>query len=343
MTLNMLVFEYREVEKKFFREHKFDNLNIKFYKEALTPEFLETISQEILNDTCIISVFINSVVNEKVVKEFKNLRIIATRSTGYDHIDLRACSNKNVAVVNVENYGATSVAQYTFGLILLLVRKVIPAITVVKENIHKSDMIFNGKDLSKMTIGVVGTGAIGAAVCRLAKCFGMKILAYDVCQKKELVEELKLEYMSLEELLEKSDIVTAHVPYTGHNYHMFSGKQFSMMKKDAYFLNTSRGEIVDLPALYEYVENGHIAGVALDVLTCESIGFSCKQLASKLNKESLECYNEAKAVEKLCKYDNVIITPHIAYSTQDAVDYILESTMRSINHIICGGDTNRIV
>ena len=342
MTLNLLVFDYREVEKKFFRTNKFDNFNIKFYTASLTPETVDNIPGEILDNTNVISVFIDSVIDGKVINAFKNLRIISTRSTGYDHIDLNACRNKNIAVVNVENYGETSVSQYTFGLILSLVRKIFPAVKAVK-NCESEEINFNGRDISKLTLGVVGTGSIGAAVCGLAKCFKMNILAYDINQKRELDGVQDLKYVTFDELLQKSDIITIHVPYTGQNYHMFSHEQFNMMKNGAYFINTSRGELVDLQELYKHIENGKIAGAALDVLMCESINFKCKKLAEDLGKESFECYNEAKTVEKLRDFDNVLITPHIAYDTQDSVDYILSVTMRSIREVIYGGKVSRIV
>ena len=342
MTLNMLVFEYREVEKNFFGTNKFDNFNIKFYTDTLTPETVENFPEDILENTNVISVFINSVINEKVINAFKNLRIISTRSTGYDHIDLNACQNKNIAVINVENYGETSVAQYTFGLIIMLVRKIYAAAISVK-NCENTNMNFNGRDISKLTIGVIGTGAIGSAVCRLAKCFGMNILASDINPKRELEELSGFKYVNLEELLKKSDIVTIHVPYTGHNYHMISQNQFELMKESACIINTSRGELINLQALYDRIKNGKLAGAALDVLMCESISFNCKKFAENINQESLKCYNEVKTVEKLNKYHNVIITPHIAYDTLDSVNYILEVTMRSIKEVLYGGKASGII
>ena len=118
MTQKMLFFDYRYVEDKFFKNHTFNNFEISFYTQSLTPEVVKTLPDEILETTTIISVFIDSVVTDEVINAFKNLRIIATRSTGYDHINLTAAKNKNIAVVNVENYGETSVAQYTFGLVI---------------------------------------------------------------------------------------------------------------------------------------------------------------------------------------------------------------------------------
>lgn len=342
MPMNMLVFEYRDVEKKFFTDNKFENYNISFYQDALTPEFVQSIPEDVRDNTNIISVFINSLIDESVINSFKNLRIVSTRSTGYDHIDLSACKNKNVAVVNVENYGKTVVAQFTLGLMILLVRKIFPAAMCIKE-CRKYETFYNGRDMSKLTLGVAGTGAIGASVCRLAKCMNMNIIAYDVVEKHELEEEINLKYVSFEELLEKSDIITLHMPYTGHNYHMFGSAQFDMMKQGVFFINTSRGELVDLISLYNNIESGKVQGAALDVLTCENVSFSCENFAAKMSPIPLECANEVKYVQKLLQFKNVIITPHIAYDTQDSVDYILDVTMRSISDVIYGGKMSRVV
>lgn len=340
--MNMLVFEFREAEKKFFEENNFQDFNITFFPECLNEEFVETLAPELLEDTNIISVFINSVVNKNVIDKFKNLRVISTRSTGYDHICVESCQYKNIAVTNVTNYGETSVAQFTFGLMIALIRN-IPSAAIAFKNSESSSQTFIGRDLSKLTLGVVGTGAIGASVCKTANSFGMNILGYDVKHKQELVDKFNVKYVSFDELVKLSDIISLHLPYTGENYHMFDEKTFSEMKENSYFVNTSRGELVDLGALYKYIANGKIKGAALDVLTCESLNFSCPG-QKKLDEEiQLDCLEELLYVEKLNRFDNVIITPHIAYETQDAIDYILEKTMENIKNIINGDKMCRIV
>ena len=340
--MNMLVFEFREAEKKFFEENNFQDFNITFFPECLNEEFVETLAPELLEDTNIISVFINSVVNKNVIDKFKNLRVISTRSTGYDHICVESCQYKNIAVTNVTNYGETSVAQFTFGLMIALIRN-IPSAAIAFKNSESSSQTFIGRDLSKLTLGVVGTGAIGASVCKTANSFGMNILGYDVKHKQELVDKFNVKYVAFDELVKLSDIISLHLPYTGENYHMFDEKTFSEMKENSYFVNTSRGELVDLGALYKYIANGKIKGAALDVLTCESLNFSCPG-QKKLDEEiQLDCLEELLYVEKLNRFDNVIITPHIAYETQDAIDYILEKTMENIKNIINGDKMCRIV
>ena len=333
MSVKMLVFDFRDSEKKFFEENKFENFDITFIKESLNEDTVNNLTDEQLEHTAVISVFVDSEVTQPVIDRFRNLRIVSTRSTGIDHINHKACVDKNIDVINVGNYGARSVAQYTIGLMIALIRKIVPASRYVLNKDRACDT-FIGRDISKLTIGVVGTGAIGASVCNLAKAIGMRVLAYDLTCRQELLE--KVEYTDFNTLLSQSDVITLHVPYTGDNYHMISTEQFKMMKKDAYIINTSRGEILDTIALYDAVCTNEIAGAGLDVVACETYSFKCNQFAKRLG-EDLMCMREAETVEKLAQMPNVIITPHIAYETQDAVDYLLEMSFKGIQDCIQGG------
>lgn len=127
MAIKLLVFDFRESERDFFRSHELENFEITFFPESLNKETLKNLSSDLLEQTAVISVFVDSEVTEDVINSFKNLRIISTRSTGVEHINKKAADAKNIAVVNVEGYGARPVAQYTIGLILALVRQIIPA------------------------------------------------------------------------------------------------------------------------------------------------------------------------------------------------------------------------
>ncbi len=336
MSINMLVFDYRDTEQAFFGNNHFQNFNIRFFKESLNEESIKSLTQEDLDGVMIISVFIDSELTEDVINSFKNLRIISTRSTGIDHINTKAAERRNIKIINVMNYGSTSVAQYTFGLILALVRNIVYAADCTKQY-RAGSISFIGRDISVLTLGVVGTGAIGGAVCRLAAAFGMKIYAYDLNEKQELKEGCNVEYVSLEYLLQNSDIVTLHLPYTGINKNMISYPQFAMMKENAYLINTSRGEMVDIKALKTALDDKQIKGAALDVLSCENYNVKCEELVKEPDSISLECQEEVKITREIIKYPNVIITPHIAYETQESVDYILQKTFDGIIDTIKGG------
>ncbi len=339
MSIKMLVFDYRESERKFFGNNKFENFDITFYSESLNEDSVKNLPLEQLEHTMVVSVFIDSELTEDVINSFKNLRIISTRSTGVNHINLKTAEAKNIAVINVEGYGSKSVAQFTIGLMINLVRKIIPASRyILSENESCSN--FLGRDLSKLTLGVMGTGAIGSAVCKLASVFGMKVLTYDITKKQELISKYDVRYVDFDTLLKQSDILTLHMPYTGNNFHLISQKQFEMMKDTAFVINTSRGEILDTIALYNALNENKLGGAALDVVMCEQLSFKCSQFEKKLNND-LKCLEEARVVKELAKMDNVIITPHIAYETQDAIDYILEISFKGILDIIKGGSQYR--
>lgn len=339
MAIKMLIFDYRETEHKFFEENKFDNYDIKFFDFSLNEENLEKIPEEEKNQASIISVFINSVLTKDVINSFKNLRAIATRSTGYDTIDKTACIQRNIALLNVQNYGETAVAEFTIGLIIGIARNIFKAVIDVK-NKNFAEKSFVGRDLEKLTLGVIGTGAIGAAVCRLAHAFGMKILAYDLSEKNELIEKYNVNFTTLDFLARNSDVISLHVPYTGDNYHMFAKHEFDLMKDKSYFINVARGEVVDLKYLKENLDNGKILGAALDVVACATT--DCEGLVQKLETSSLECFENSKIVKELIDMPNVVVTPHIAYESQDAIDYILRMTFDGISDFINGGSKNRV-
>lgn len=342
MAIKMLIFDYRETEYKYFENNKFDNFDIKFYDFSLSEETINFVDKDDLEHAMVISVFINSLLTQDVINRFKNLRIIATRSTGYDNINTKACQNRNISVVNVQKYGETAVAEFTLGLMISLVRNLPQGFLSVRENTFKGQS-FVGRDLKELTLGVVGTGAIGASVCRLANAFGMKILAYDLTPKNELTEKYGVKYTTLEAMITNSDIITLHLPYTGDNYHMFSKHQFDLMKKNSYFINVSRGELVDNVHLKENIVNGKLVGVALDVVACEAPCDACIRMADNLEVSSLECLKESEIIKELIAMPNVIITPHMAYESQDAIDYILNTTFDSIKDCINGGNQNRII
>lgn len=343
MAIKMLLFDYRDTEKPFFENNDtMDSFDITYICDPLNEETVNNLTDEQKENTQVVSVFIDSDVTENVINQFRNLRVISTRSTGYDHISKKASINKNIAVVNVENYGATAVAEYTIGLIIALTRNIIPANLFIK-NLQKTYSTFVGRDLKHLTIGVVGTGSIGASVCKLGKAFGSRIIAYDKKEKQELAEKYGVEYVSFEELIKQSDVITLHLPYTGDNYHMFGEHEFSLMKENSYFVNTSRGELIDINKLYKVIAEKKIKGAALDVVACESLSFHCDDLVNNLDKLPLDCLQENYVVQKLAEFPNVIITPHIAYDTQDAIDYILEKTFEGIKDYLSGGHDFKVI
>lgn len=340
MACKMLIFDLRKAEKKFFNENKFENFEIKFFTDNLNEETVENIPQEDLENAMIISVFTTSKITEKVLEKFKNLRIVSTRSTGCEHIDFKPCISKNIAIINIEKYGNNSVAQFTFTLILALVRQLFPAILAVKNSTCLRNN-FTGRNLSNLTLGIIGTGAIGASVCKIAHTFDMNILAYDITPKEELKEKYNVKYIEMDKLLRNSDIVSLHLPYNKDTYHIMSENEFKKMKNNSYFINVSRGELVDLEALLKYVKNGKLQGVGLDVVAC--VDSNCLEDVKKIERTSLQCLEESKVVMELNSYSNVLITPHMSFETQESVDFILEKTFDGLKDFVSGGHKYRII
>lgn len=332
MSRRMLIFDVKSSEKSFFTEDSdyFREYDIDFFHEPLNEQTLNNISDDDKEKTEIISVFVSSDITKKVLEDFKNLKVIASRSTGIDHIDVEECNRRGIKVFNVKNYGETTVVQFTFGLILALVRKIVPGANDVKK-LQISNDKYTGRDLGSMTIGIIGTGAIGCGMCKIAHAFSMKILAYDFEKNEEMIDKYNVNYVELKELLNKSDIITLHIPYTEKNYHFISQNEFEMMKPNAYLINTARGELIDIKALYEAIVNKKLKGVALDVTECENISFYTEDFAKTISKTTTNCMESALLIQKITELDNVIVTPHIAYDTAEAVASILESTFKNIN------------
>lgn len=336
MAIKMLMFDVRNCEREFLENEPPENFEIKLYPYCLNEQTVKDIPQDELDSAMVISVFLDSEVTESVINSFKNLRIISSRTSGIDHISKSAAEKKNIDIVNVEGYSAKTAAQYTIGLMIALVRNIIP----LSKFLERGEITdYTGYDISKLTMGVIGTGATGAEVCKIAQGIGMNVIAYDIVQKQELINKTDAKYVDFETLLKESDIITIHIPYI-INRNLIAKEQFDLMKKSAYLINISRPEIVNMRDLNEAIKNCKIQGAALDIRTCSSANPNCAKLSEKM-KNSLECYEETIIINELSKFDNVIITPHIAYKTEDVMKYILKTSIRGILDCIKGGTSFR--
>lgn len=335
--MKMLMFDFRDSEKDFFKRNDFQDFDITYICEPLNE--MSQLSEKQYEETDVISVFISSTLSEEVLKKFKNLRVIATRSTGFNHIDIKYCSQNNIAVFNVEEYGQTSVAQFTFALLLALVRNLFPAnLDIQRGYINHAN--YEGRNLNKMTIGIIGCGAIGSMVAKIAHSFNMKVLVCSYIKRSDV--SIFADYVSMEELLRESDIVTLHLPYNTENYHMMGKAEFDMMKEGSYFINTARGELIDVVALYENLINGKLKGAALDVLECEYLALSPENLVDDIREDNTNCVASALITQKFLGMQNVIITPHIAYNTEESVETLLETTFNNIRDYYKGVRNNQV-
>lgn len=325
--------------EKLHLERKLKELNIDaeihFTKEALTES-----NVELYKDAEIISVFIYSEITKKVIDNMPNLKFIITRSATYEHIDVEYAKEKGILVSYIPGYGNNTVAEFTFAMILALARKLKPMIKNTMENRFTREGLM-GIDILGKTIGIIGTGRIGAHVARLAHGFGMNILAYDRSKKPELIEKYGVEYVGLEELLMRSDIVTVHLPYTRSTKYTINKFNIKLMKLDAMLINTSRGAVVEMDAVVEALKEGRLAGgVALDTLE-EEIG----REEELLKRDEVPAIKIEKAAEKyyLLNEDNVILSPHLAYYTKDALERILDLTVEEIALFLKGEKPKNLV
>lgn len=301
-------------------------------KTEITPEMAEA---------NVISCFTFSRVSAEVLKKFPNLKLIALRSVGFNHIDIDYCKENGIAVVNSLGYGNVTVAEFAFGLMLDVMRKVTRSYENLKEEQPYADN-YMGFELKNRTLGIIGTGAIGAEAARIANGFGMKIFAYDIYPKQELVEKYNVKYIELDELLKASDVISLHAPLTDENYHMINDERISLMKPNAVVINTARGELVDTQALYEALSQNKIFAAGLDVLEAENMLI---QPDKTLDFDYLtnDVIRQTLLNERLLKLHNVVVTPHIAYNTQEAQERILSITMDNINAFFNGEIKNSVI
>ncbi|MBI4474869.1 MAG: hydroxyacid dehydrogenase [Acidobacteria bacterium] len=279
--------------------------------------------------TCeVLSPFIHSRLDESALHALPKLRMIATRSTGYDHVDINYCRAHGITVSNVPVYGDNTVAEHTFALILALSRKVIQAHNRARTGDFSLSGL-QGFDLRNRVLGVVGTGHIGTHVIRIARGFMMKVIAMDSRPDKRLADALDFEFVdSLDALLSAADIVTLHVPLLPSTRHLINAENIYQMKKGALLINTARGELVDTYALLEALDRGHIGGAGLDVFEGEGLIDEEKLLLSK--EHSVEELRTLLKNLVLFRNENVIVTPHVAFNSREALERILSTTVDNI-------------
>ncbi len=292
-------------------------------------------------DADVLCTFLGCPINESVLARMKNLKYVATRSTGFDHIDVKACAGKNISVSNVPTYGENTVAEFTFALLLALARKMYQGVKQVKDQASFETKELQGFDLKDKTIGVVGVGHIGIYVVKIARGFGMKVLAYDPHPKAEFAQEYGFEYAELNSLFAQSDVITLHVPYMPATHHLVNMENIKTFKKGSVLINTARGGLVETAGLVWALKEGILAGAGLDVL--EEEGFIKEELHTMLtghpNQDQLKI---ALSDHELMHMDNVLITPHNAFNSKEAVMRILDTTAQNITGFINNQPTNLV-
>ena len=270
-------------------------------------------------------VFVTGIVNVKKTLDaaflgrFTSLKFIAVAFTGYDSVDGAWCRNNNIAVYNVPEYSTHSVAELTIALAISLLRDIPRGNSLIQNGgwaLERPGIELHGK-----TIGIVGTGAIGTTVASLFKAFGCEIIGWSRTHKQEFIDLGGKYSNSLTELFAQSDIITIHTPSNADTFHLISDPEISAMKPTAFIINTARGPIIDSNALVQALQSNKIAGAALDVFDTEPI-----------EKDN-----------QLLTLPNVILTPHIAFKTKEALQRKALITINNIHSFQKGKDQNQVI
>jgi D-lactate dehydrogenase len=257
-------------------------------------------------------------VTRDVFEQLPNLKLIVTRTVGYDHIDLVEAKKRGIPVCNVPDYGAHMIAEQAFGLLLAVARNIVRGNNRYKQERLFSDQSLQGIELRGKTLGVIGTGRIGLHSVRIAGGFGMRVIAHDVFQNQAAAEELGFGYASLERVLAGSHVVTLHVSLNDATHHLMNADRLTQMKDGGILINTSRGAVVDTQALIIALRSGHLGGAGLDVLEGEC-----------------DTYHDFADL-------NVVVTPHLGWYTDGAVERILKIALEDIAAFMRGEIINRL-
>lgn len=322
--MKIAFFEVKEWEKDILPKYA-KRLGADIYEEEVENAI------DIAKNYDVISPFIYSDLSEKTLKQLPNLKLIATRSTGTDHIDKEYCEKNTLSVASVPSYGEHTIAEHAFGLVLALSHNIVRGALRVREGGFSPEGL-TGFDLQGKTIGVIGVGNIGRWTVQYAKAFGMKVLGVTSSSHPEEEKEWGYERVSLKECLNQADVVTIHVPYCKETHHLLNRETIALMKPGSILVNTARGPVVESEAILWALEQGILSGAGLDVLEEEEhLNDPAELFAKGVTKDDL---SELVTAHLLRERSDVIITPHNAFNTHEAIERILQTTFENIQSFL---------
>ncbi|KAB8033226.1 2-hydroxyacid dehydrogenase [Fluviispira multicolorata] len=313
--MNVIVFSTHSYEKKYFEDiNKFFHHNIKFLELQLTAE-----TASLAKGYSCVCAFVNDKINKQTIEALSEfgVKLIALRSVGFNHVDLKEAKKHNLTVVRVPEYSPYAVAEHSIALLLSLNRKIHKAYNRVHEFNFSLDGL-TGFDLNKKTVGIIGTGRIGMAMAKIMNGFGCQVLAYD---KYPNNTNENITYVSLNDLYQYSDIISLHIPLSKDSFHLLNKESFSKMKRNVIIINSSRGGLIDSRALIQALKRGVIKGAALDVYEEEESYFFSDFSEKGIDDDILA---------RLISFPNVLITAHQAFLTHEALTGIVNTTLQNI-------------
>jgi D-lactate dehydrogenase len=320
--MKIAFFSAKPYDKIFFEARNKDfGFELEYWETHLGPHVVNAVDE----GTEVVCVFVNDKLTAEVLETLstKGVKIIALRCAGFNNVDLEAAKRFGLRVCRVPAYSPEAVAEHAVAMLLTLNRKTHKAYNRVREQNFSLNGLM-GFNLHGKTIGVVGTGKIGKAFCKIMLGFGCKILAFDPEEKEEL-KAVGVEYLELDELWKHSDIISLHCPLNAENHHMISANSLNLMKKSVTIINTSRGALLNTPDVIHGLKNKQIAYLGIDVYEQEEKLFF-KDLSGSIIEDD--------DIQRLLSFPNVLLTGHQAFFTEDALEQIASITLNSINEII---------
>lgn len=317
--MKVTFFSTKPYDKEFFDKVNQDfNFELEYFETHLGPHILN-----VIDHSDAVCAFVNDTLNAEVLESLskKGVKYIALRCAGFNNVDLEAAKRLGMRVCRVPAYSPEAVAEHAMAMILTLNRKTHKAYNRVREQNFSLNGLM-GFNLYQKTIGVIGTGNIGAAFAKIAKGFGAKILAYDITENQEL-KDLGIEYVSLDKLLSESDIISLHCPLMDSTHHLINKKSISKMKENVMIINTSRGGLVDTKAVIDGLKSKHIGYLGIDVYEQEEKLFF---------RDLSHTIIEDDTIQRLMSFPNVLVTAHQAFFTEEALHQIATSTLSSLSH-----------
>lgn len=316
--MKIVFFSAQPYDQVFFKKYNTQGFELVFIETALS---VSTVS--LAKSAVSVCVFVNDVVNKEVIEQLfaAGVRIIALRCAGFNNVDLEAAKSVGIRVCRVPAYSPEAVAEHALAMLLTLNRKTHKAYNRVREQNFSLNGLL-GFNLHAKTIGVVGTGNIGQAFCRIMSGFGCKILAFDLIANKDM-EAIGVIYAPLIDVL-KADIISLHCPLNEQTHHLIKKETIALMKPGVVIINTSRGGLIDTKAVIMALKNGHIAALGIDVYEQEEKLFF-RDLSAKIIEDDI--------IQRLMSFPNVLITAHQAFFTEEALSQIAITTLNNIEQL----------
>ncbi|AFD06553.1 2-hydroxyacid dehydrogenase [Solitalea canadensis] len=316
--MKVIVFSTREFEKKYLISANTTSLELVMVTESLS---LNTV--HLAKGAGVVCIFTGDDASAPVLVKLKeyNIKYIAVRATGFDHVDLKKAAALGITVANVPDYSPFSIAEHAIGLMLALIRKLTLAYQQTQRYNFKIDNLL-GSTLHHKTVGIVGTGKIGSAVTQILSGFDCNLIGYDKIRNEQLISKYQLHYADLKTLCKNSDIITLHLPLNERTEYLINKEMIDFMRQGVMIINTARGGIVNTQDIIEGIEKGKIGYYGADVYEHEKDVFFYDHSEKKVNDPLLK---------KLLSYSNVLITPHQAFATKEALNNIAVTIFKNIN------------